>query len=111
MPSTATDPFDMPGYFAPIGDELELAAPGVEVLSTIAGGNYDLLSGTSQAAPHVTGAAGNRPSATKPGVTRLRSCHASSGKSPPATALQAHIESPPATALRAHIESLPATAL
>jgi subtilisin len=53
---TATDSADIPGYFAPIGDQLELAAPGVSVLSTIAGGGYDLISGTSIAAPHVTGA-------------------------------------------------------
>jgi subtilisin len=54
---TGTDMFDMPGFFSPIGEELELAAPGVDVLSTIAGGSYDFLSGTSQAAPHVTGVA------------------------------------------------------
>jgi subtilisin len=54
---TATDDFDMPGYFAPVGEELELAAPGVDVLSTVAGGSYEYLSGTSQAAPHVTGTA------------------------------------------------------
>jgi subtilisin len=57
MAVTGTDPLDMPGYFSPIGEELELAAPGVDVLSTIAAGNYDYLSGTSQAAPHVTGVA------------------------------------------------------
>jgi hypothetical protein len=50
-----TDPLDLPGYFSPIGEELELAAPGVDVLSTTAGGSHDFLSGTSQAAPHVTG--------------------------------------------------------
>ena len=54
---TATDTFDMPGYFSPMGEELELAAPGVDVLSTVAEGGYDSLSGTSQAVPHVTGAA------------------------------------------------------
>jgi subtilisin len=54
---TGTDSLDLPGYFAPIGEELELAAPGVDVFSTIAGGGHDFLSGSSQAAPHVTGAA------------------------------------------------------
>jgi subtilisin len=54
---TATDAFDMPGYFSPVGEELELAAPGVDVLSTVAGESYDSLSGTSQATPHVTGTA------------------------------------------------------
>ena len=54
---TATDTADLPGYFAPVGNALELAAPGVDVLSTVARGGYDYLSGTSQAAPHVAGAA------------------------------------------------------
>jgi subtilisin len=31
---TGTDPLGLPGYFSPIGEELELAAPGVDVLST-----------------------------------------------------------------------------
>ncbi len=54
---TGTDPSDLPGYFAPIGESLELAAPGVDVVSTVSGGGYGSLSGTSQAAAYVTGTA------------------------------------------------------
>ncbi|MBU4262963.1 MAG: S8 family peptidase [Proteobacteria bacterium] len=48
---------DLPAWFSPIGAEVELMAPGVEIASTTAGGEYALLSGTSQAAPHVTAVA------------------------------------------------------
>jgi len=54
---TATDASDAKAYFSPIGPALELAAPGTSILSTVRGGGYNLLSGTSQAAPHVTGIA------------------------------------------------------
>ena len=55
----ATDPNDLKADFSPIGPELELAAPGVAILSTVThvNGTYSLLSGTSQAAPHVVGTA------------------------------------------------------
>jgi subtilisin len=54
---TATDPQNHAAYFAPVGDELELAAPGTDIYSTVAGGGYATLSGTSEAAAFVTGVA------------------------------------------------------
>jgi len=54
---TATDPNDQQASFSSIGQEIELAAPGVEILSTIKEDHFDNLSGTSQAVPHVTGLA------------------------------------------------------
>jgi subtilisin len=43
--------------FSSKGPEVELCAPGVDVLSTIPGGSYGKKSGTSMACPHVSGAA------------------------------------------------------
>jgi subtilisin len=43
--------------FSSRGPEVELCAPGVQVLSTIPGGGYGTKSGTSMACPHVSGAA------------------------------------------------------
>ncbi|MBI5556475.1 MAG: S8 family serine peptidase [Deltaproteobacteria bacterium] len=54
---SASDQSDLPAYFSPMDTEIELMAPGVEIQSTVSGGGYGLLSGTSQAAPHVTAAA------------------------------------------------------
>ncbi len=54
---TGTDAYDMQAYFSPYGPEIELAGPGVDILSAIANWDYDTLSGTSQAAAHVTGTA------------------------------------------------------
>jgi len=54
---TATDPDDTQASFSSIGPEVELAAPGVDITSTVRGDGYGNLSGTSQAAPHVAGTA------------------------------------------------------
>ncbi|RJX27566.1 MAG: hypothetical protein C4531_13555 [Desulfurivibrio sp.] len=54
---SASDKNDLPAWFSPMAAEIELVAPGVEIASTITDGEYGLLSGTSQAAPHVAAVA------------------------------------------------------
>jgi subtilisin len=54
---SAIDSNNMLAGFSDHGPEIELCAPGVDVLSTLPGGRHGRLSGTSMAFPHVAGAA------------------------------------------------------
>jgi subtilisin family serine protease len=53
----ATNESDQLAPFSNYGSSVELAAPGSNILSTVLGNGYGFASGTSMAAPHVSGAA------------------------------------------------------
>ncbi len=55
-PATSAGPDDTFASFSNYGPAIDVAAPGVDILSTLPGGKYGYWSGTSMAAPHVTGA-------------------------------------------------------
>ncbi|WP_435332491.1 S8 family peptidase [Haloarchaeobius sp. TZWWS8] len=55
---SSTNDADGLSSFSSTGPEVEIAAPGSDVFSTVPGGSYDTFSGTSMACPHVAGAAG-----------------------------------------------------
>ncbi|MCU4716641.1 S8 family serine peptidase [Halapricum hydrolyticum] len=54
---SSTDQDDSLSNFSSTGPEVELAAPGGSIYSTVIGG-YDTFSGTSMSCPHVSGAGG-----------------------------------------------------
>ncbi|MBY6037368.1 S8 family peptidase [Fictibacillus nanhaiensis] len=53
----AVDASNNRASFSSVGDELEVMAPGVNVLSSVPGNSYSSYNGTSMASPHVAGAA------------------------------------------------------
>ena len=57
MAVAATTDSDAPASFSNRGPEVDVAAPGADVFSTSAYGQYAQMSGTSQAVPHVSGLA------------------------------------------------------
>jgi subtilisin len=54
-PVTSAGPDDTFADFSNFDKTITVIAPGVDILSTIPGGGYDIESGTSMAAPHVSG--------------------------------------------------------
>ena len=54
---SAIDQGDNEASFSNFGPCVDMAAPGVSILSTYKGGGYATLSGTSMASPHATGTA------------------------------------------------------
>ena len=56
-PFSAQDDTVFVAGFSNVGDEVDLTGPGVGIVSTVPGGGYGVMSGTSMACPAVTGVA------------------------------------------------------
>lgn len=69
---SATDSSDNLASFSSTGSNVELAAPGVDVVSTRLGGGTETLSGTSMSCPHVSGAAATVISETGASASQAR---------------------------------------
>jgi hypothetical protein len=83
----ATDELGSLAYFSNYGQaSVDLAAPGVNILSTYLNGKYAYLSGTSMATPHVTGAVALY-AAANPGATAAQIGHALLSSTTPTTSL------------------------
>jgi len=54
---SATNQYDNPATFTNLGDWIELAAPGVDIYSTVCNNSYSQKSGTSMSSPHVAAVA------------------------------------------------------
>jgi thermitase len=55
---SATDQSNRRAPFSNYGTTVDVAAPGVDILSTVPGGGYGKKAGTSMASPHVAALAG-----------------------------------------------------
>jgi len=76
-PSAPTDQRVFIAKFSNVGVQIDLTGPGVGIVSTLPGGGYGVMSGTSMACPAVTGAAaallGGKPAVLSMPRDRARS--------------------------------------